>query len=171
MPVIDGGLEVLESLETMARRMGQELTVSGLVIEQQFADQELASELGVFLAARLTRIQRVIRENERPVAFLVDILPERFLSPANLPPSFKGSVLDFLLERGDPLANSRAAISAIGATPEVARALEIQRGDVLLHFASRLFNGESEVVDYSTSYFIPGYFNFYVNRRVGRNQP
>jgi GntR family transcriptional regulator len=168
MPVIDGGLEVLESLETMAERMGQQVSVSGLEIEQQFADQELAGELGVPLASRLTRIRRVIRENERPVAFLVDILPEDFLNQNELPPSFKGSVLDFLLERGDPLTISRASISAVGAIAEVARALEIQRGDVLLHFASRLFIGDSEVVDYSISYFIPGYFNFYVIRRVGR---
>jgi GntR family transcriptional regulator len=168
MPVLDAGLEVLESLETMARRMGQEVSVSGLEIGQHFADQEMARELGVPLAARLTRVRRVIRENGRPVAHLVDTLPEEFLGPHGLPASFKGSVLDFLLERGDPLTVSRAAISAVGATAEVARALEIQRGDVLLHLASRLYAGESRVVDFAISHFIPGYFNFYVVRRVSR---
>jgi GntR family transcriptional regulator len=76
-------------------------------------------------------------------------------------------VLDFLLGRGDPLASSRANVSAIGATAEVARALEIQRGDVLLHFYSQLFDTNNKVVDYSLSYFIPGYFHFHVLRRVG----
>jgi GntR family transcriptional regulator len=167
MPVIAAGLEVLESLETMARRMGQDVSVSGLEIDEQFADQELSKELGVALAARLTRVRRVIRENGRPVAHLVDILPADYLGPRELPASFKGSVLDFLVERGDPLTVSRAAITAVGATAEIARALEIQRGDVLLHFTSRLYAGDAKVVDYSASHFIPGYFNFYVVRRVG----
>jgi len=168
MPVIDSGLEVLESLETMARRLGLEVTVGGLEIEAKLADQKVAGELGVPLAARLTRVRRVIRENGRPVAYLEDTLPEDYFRPQQLPPSFKGSVLDFLLQRGDPLTVSRAAISAVGAVAEVARALEIQRGDVLLHFASRLYAGDGKVVDYSMSYFIPGYFNFHVVRRVER---
>jgi GntR family transcriptional regulator len=49
----------------------------------------------------------------------------------------------------------------------VAKALEIQRGDVLLHFSSLLYNASGAVVDYSLTYFIPGYFNFHVVRRVG----
>jgi GntR family transcriptional regulator len=62
---------------------------------------------------------------------------------------------------------SRAAISATGAVAEVAKALQIQRGDVLLHFISQLFTDAGRVVDYSVSYFIPGYFRFHVVRRVG----
>jgi GntR family transcriptional regulator len=37
----------------------------------------------------------------------------------------------------------------------------------LLHFASQLYDATGSVVDYSMSYFIPGYFHFHVNRRVG----
>ena len=85
----------------------------------------------------------------------------------DLPVNFHGSVLDFLLGRGDSLASSRANVSAIGATADVAKALEIQRGDVLLHFYSQLFDGDGRVVDYSLSYFIPGYFHFHIVRRVG----
>jgi GntR family transcriptional regulator len=75
--------------------------------------------------------------------------------------------LDFLLVRGDSLTSSRADVTAIGATAEVAKALEIQRGDVLLHFYSQLFDNHAGVVDYSLTYFIPGYFRFHVVRRVG----
>jgi GntR family transcriptional regulator len=72
-----------------------------------------------------------------------------------------------LLSRGDPLTVSRAAISATNAVADVAKALEIQRGDVLLKFVSQLYTNDGKVVDYSVSYFIPGYFNFHVVRRVG----
>src|SRR5258708_7604029 len=81
--------------------------------------------------------------------------------------NFKGSVLDFLRERGDPLTVSKAVISAIGAPADVAKTLQIQRGDVLLEFISKLYNPSGEVLDYSFSYFIPGHFHFHVVRRVG----
>ena len=167
VPVIQAGLEVLESLETMARRLNREISVSDLFIEQIAADEERASALAVPVDSKLTRVRRVIREENRPVAYLVDDLPDSYLKPQDLPASFKGSVLDFLLERGDPLTVSRAAISAAGAVPEVARALEIQRGDVLLQFTAQLYRSDGRVVDYSQSYFIPGYFHFHVVRRVG----
>ncbi len=69
-------------------------------------------------------------------------------------------MLDFLLGAAMDLQISRAAISATNATAEVAKALEIQRGDVLLQFASQLYDGKGKVVDYSVSYFIPGLFQF-----------
>jgi GntR family transcriptional regulator len=166
-PVMDAGLEVLESLETMARRMNLVITISDLNLEQLDADEEYAAELGVGQGSCLTRVRRVIRADTRPVAYLVDILPEDVLRLQDLPQNFNGSVLDFLLERGDHLQVSRAAISATNATAEVAKALEIQRGDVLLRFVSQLYTTEGKMVDHSTSYFIPGYFNFHVNRRVG----
>jgi GntR family transcriptional regulator len=170
VPILDSGLEVLESLETMAERLGLELSVSDLQIESVFADQEHANELNVSLASRMTRVRRVIRADGRPVAYLVDTLPEETLKADQLPDSFKGSVLDYLLSRGDPLGVSRAAISATNAVADVAKALEIQRGDVLLQFVSQLYANDGKVVDYSVSYFIPGYFNFHVVRRVG-NKP
>jgi len=165
--VLNSGLEVLESLETMARRLNLEVTVSDLRIERLYADQELADGLKMPLASRLISIRRVIRADGHPVAYLTDTLPEEFLRPEDLPRNFNGSVLDFLIARGSPLTISRTAISATGATADVARVLEIQREDVLLKFTSQLFVADGSVVDYTVSNFIPGYFNFHVIRRVG----
>jgi len=167
VPVIDSGLEVLESLDTMAHRMNLSITVSNLQVEKLLAAQEHANALNVPLDTPLTRVRRVMQADGRPVAYLVDLLSEKILRAENLPESFGGSVLDYLLGRGEPLTGSRAAVSAIGATADVAKALEIQRGDVLLHFSSQLYNASGVVVDYSLTYFIPGYFNFHVVRRVG----
>ena len=165
--LLDNGLEVLESLETMAKRLGLEVSVSDLSVESIPADDDAATALGVPSGTPLTRVKRVVRADGRPVAYLVDILPEAILHVEDLPVDFHGSVLDFLLDRGDPLRTSRANVSAIGGTAEVAKALEIQRGDVLLHFYSQLFDEENRIVDYSLSYFIPGYFHFHIMRRVG----
>lgn len=167
VPVIDAGLEVLESLETMAHRLGLQISVSDLQIEQTSGETDGAGTLGLPPASRFTRIRRVLRTDNRPVAYLVDTLPEEVLKPDQLPEAFTGSILDFLVDRGDPLTSSRAAISAIGAPADVAKALEIQRGDVLLEFIAQLYTSAGRMIDHSASYFIPGYFHFHVVRRVG----
>lgn len=167
MQTLESGLEVLESLETMAKRLGLEISLSNLSVDQTVADENLATNLNVAVGSPLLRVRRVIRADGRPVAYLVDTLPEDVLNFEDMHYDFRGSVLDILLERGDSLKTSRANISALGATAEVAKVLEIQRGDVLLHFYSQLFDKSGKVVDYSLSYFIPGYFHFHVVRRVG----
>ncbi len=167
VPVMEAGLEVLESLETMAKRLGLEITVDNLHLETSAADYDNSQALDVPMGTPLLRVQRVMREESRPVAYLVDTLPEGVLRPDQLPNDFDGSVLDFLLQRGDSLTVSKAAISAIGAPADVAKPLQIQRGDVLLEFVSKLYHSNGKVLDYSSSYFIPGYFHFHVVRRVG----
>lgn len=166
VPVIEAGLELLESLETMAERLGLEVTVGDLQIESLPADAEAAAALGTEPGTQLTRIRRVMREENRPVAYLVDTLRASTLEAGQLGPDFRGSVLDFLLRRGDPLGYSKAAISAIAAPAPVARALQIQRGDVLLEFVSNLYHTDGSILDHSLSHFIPGYFHFHVVRRV-----
>jgi GntR family transcriptional regulator len=164
---IDAGLEVLESLETMAQRKNLELSVSDLHIEPVVADKKTAEGLCVEEGKQITRVRRVMRADGRPVAYLIDSLPEEILKSGDLPAEFGGSVLDFLLAGGSDLQLSRADISATNATADVAKPLEIQRDDVLLRFESQLYDSKGKVVDYSVSYFIPGYFHFHVNRRVG----
>lgn len=166
---LDSGLEILESLDTIAKRQGLEVSVSDLQIETIQADEELASILKVKEHTKLTSVKRIIRTAGRPIAYLVDTLPEDILSIKDLPTGFNGSVLDLLLGRGDLLSSSRADVSAIDATADIAKPLEIQRGDVLLHFNSHLFDGDGRVVDISMTYFIPGFFHFHVVRRVGNS--
>ena len=65
VPVIDAGLEVLESLETMARRLNLAITVSDLNLEQVDADESLAIGLGAPVGTCLTRVRRVMRADTR----------------------------------------------------------------------------------------------------------
>ena len=165
-PVLESGLEVLESIETMANRMGISVAVSALKVEEMPANAKQAGKLGVPQETPLTRVSRVISTNERAAAYLVDILPVDFLSVDEFPKHFKGSVLDFMLERGDLPTVAKIGVNATSAKSEVAKALEIQRGDVLLRLSSRIYLASDEVVDYSLGYFLPGYFHFHVLGRV-----
>ena len=168
VPVIDTGLEVLESIETLALRSGLSVSMGELQVEELLADQDQATLLNVQAGEKLIRVLRVIYTNNRPIAFLLDTLPLDVLAASEIQTGFTGSVLDLLMQRGKPkLTQSRTEINAIGATSEVARALQLQRDDVLLHFAAQLYSETGRVVDYSISYFLPGYFRFHVVRRVG----
>jgi len=167
VPVIESGLEVLESLETMAQRMGLAITMGEALIQRLPADEEHAAALELPLGSPLLSVSRIMRTASRPVAYLVDTLSEETLHAEELNGKFNGSLLDFLIQRGDPLTISHAAISAIDATADVAKMIEIQRGDVLLQFIAKLYNASGKVIDYSYSYFLPGYFKFHIVRRVG----
>jgi len=166
---METGLEVLESIETMAAKIGLEVSLGDLRISEIRAGAEQAAGLQVELDVPLVKVSRVIQAAGRPVAFLTDVLPLDVLPLSALEQKqFTGSVLDVLLRRGVPiLTNSIADIYAVAASVEVAHALEIQRGDVLLMFSARLYTNTNRVVDLSSSYFLPGYFKFHVLRRVG----
>ncbi len=166
--VFDTGLEVLESLETIADRMGLEVSIDGLEIEELSADAKLAEALEVQIGAKLISVTRVINVKKRPAAYLRDILPRDVLSQQDLGEGFTGSVLDLLLKRGDPpLEYSRTEIRAVAARSKEARALHIQRGDVLLMLEADLVTKTGNVIDHSHSYFLPGYFRLHVNRKIG----
>jgi GntR family transcriptional regulator len=166
--VIESGLEVLESIETLAKRIGLQVSMRDLSIQRRAATEEEAEQLGLSLQSPVLSVSRVIFAEGRPVAYLIDTLPVGILDEEEVRPNFSGSVLDVLLRRGNPLlGNSRCEIGAVAAEAVVARALNIQRGDALLRFVSLLYTVDGRAVDYSHSYFLPGYFRFHVVRRVG----
>lgn len=166
--VIESGLEILESIETLANQIGLPVALGELSVLNRLPTQEEADVLEIDVGEQVTSVSRVILADDRPAAYLIDVLPVDVFTPSDLENTFSGSVLDLLLSRQDPpLESSRCEISAVTASSDIARALEIQRGDVLLCFQSLLYSVYGKVVDYSFSYFLPGYFLFHVVRRVG----
>jgi GntR family transcriptional regulator len=166
--VIESGLEILESIETLARRISLPVSMGELKIEKRAATKEEANVLALPSEAQVLYLRRVILAEGRPVAYLIDTIPDDILNIHDLEEGFTGSILDMLIQRGTPaLLTSRCEINAVTATADAARSLGIQRGDVLLRFIAYLYDTSDRVVDYSFSYFLPGYFRFHVVRRVG----
>jgi GntR family transcriptional regulator len=169
--VLESGLEVLESIETLARRIGLEVRLGELRVEQRQAKENEAEALGLAPGAEVISISRVILAEERPVAYLIDVLPVGVLNPEDLAGDFNGSVLDLLIKKGTPpLMDSLCDIGAVAASSDIARALNIQRGDALLFFNSCLYAVDGRNVDYSFSYFLPGYFRFHVVRELEKSE-
>ena len=166
--VIESGLEVLESLETLAKKLGLDVALGEHEIVSIQAKEKTARKLNVAAGDPLVQVRRVILTDDTPVAFLVDILPQGILDLKKLESHFTGSVLDILIHSGDPaLSLSKTEISAINAPEDVAKALDIQRGDTLLLFKGLLYDQEGDPIDYSFSYFLPGYFRLHIIRKIG----
>lgn len=166
--VLETGLEVLESIESIAERSGLSVEMGELNVQFRKAKEEECKGLELEPCKKVVQVSRVIFAENRAVAYLIDILPSDILDPEELRNGFNGSILDLLLQRGQPdLYVSRTEINAVPATSLVARALGIQRGDVLLCFIADLYSTAGQIVDRSYSYFLPGYFRFHVVRRVG----
>jgi GntR family transcriptional regulator len=166
--VIDSGLEVLESIETLAERIGLEVSMGEFEVNHIHADAKQAKKLNLTIGDPVIEVRRVIMTHDSPVAYLVDNLPEDVLNPEILVARFTGSVLDLLINIGDPpLATSKTEISAVHAPVDVAKALNVQRGDTLLLLTALLFNEAGDPVDFSHSYFLPGYFRLHIIRKIG----
>lgn len=167
LPILETGLEVLESLDRMAVRRG--LVTEMLhyaAVERQASREELA---GLELAdpSTVLVVDRVIAIEGEPVADLRDIVPTTYLRAAELDEQFRGSVLDVLLTRGSPvLSISRTEIAAESAGRAQARRLAVEEGVPLLKLVAQLFSYDEHIVDYSVSTFVPGHFRFHVMRQV-----
>ncbi len=171
IPVLEAGLEVLESIDSLAKRIGLETEMAHLeAIERTATPIETAgleypedSDVAVLI------VNRVIAVAGEPVADLRDIIPLEYLQKEELGEDFRGSVLDIFLERGTPLlSTSRTEIMAVSATAKFAKRLQVPRGAALLKVVAQLYSYDENVVDYSVSYFVPGHFKFHVMRRVNQ---
>jgi GntR family transcriptional regulator len=166
-PVLDAGLEVLESLEQMAKRGGLHLDMGEVVISERMTTEHETQGLCLVAPETVLAVVRVILAEGKPVAHLTDVLPQRFLRREDLGPGFHGSVLDTLLARGWPsLSHSRTELLSEAANPNLAHALHIAAGAPLMKLEAQLFTADGQIADYSISYFVPGSFRFHVVRRV-----
>ena len=171
IPVLESGLEVLESIDSIAKQSGLETEMAHLeVIERLSTPVETAgldypedSDVAVLI------VNRVIAVEGEPVADLRDIVPLSYLQKEDLEPDFRGSVLDLFLRRGTPMLSvSRTEIMAVSATTKFAERLHVPRGSALLKVVGKLYSYDENVVDYSVSYFVPGHFKFHVMRKVNQ---
>jgi GntR family transcriptional regulator len=166
-PVIEAGLEVLESLDRIAERSGLSTGMSEARVEERAAVPDEIEGLGLQSDTPVTVVTRVIMADGERVAYLTDVVPQAYLRKSDLGLDFHGSVLDLLVARGWPaLAHSRTELVAEAADAGLAQALHIQRGAPLMKLVAQLFTADGQIVDYSISHFVPGYFRFHVVRRI-----
>lgn len=165
--ILEAGLERLESLTTIAHRMGLETSTSEVELVERAASALEAAALNLQPDAPVLSVTRVICTAQKPFAYLIDVLPTACLPKAAIPPDFTGSVLDLLITRSDPpVQYSRTDILTDIADTLIARKLNLHPGELVLKLEAQLYARDGRVVDASLSYFVPGFFRFRVMRRI-----
>lgn len=167
LPVLETGLEVLESLERMADHLGLATEMALLSTEERQATAPELERLQRTEPTEVLAVDRVIAIEGEPVADLTDVVPVEYLRRADLGRDFRGSVLDLFLTRGSPpLSHSRTEIVAESAGGVRAKRLGVESGVPLLLLVAQLYSYDERVVDYSVSAFLPGYFRMHVMRQI-----
>ena len=169
IPILEAGLEVLESLSRMAKRLNLTTEVTHLEMVERLASPAEVTALALpdGTDIDILSVNRVITVEGEPVADLRDIVPLYYLHKTDFDTDFDCSVLDVLLQRGSPmLSTSRTEIVTEEANTRCAARLGVRNGAALLKLVAQLYSYDEKVVDYSISYFVPGHFKFHVMRKV-----
>jgi len=164
--VIDSGLETLVSIDTLALRQGLECSTTDLLITSQAAE-DYATPLRLDPSAPVTVVARTKLAQGRPLAYMVDVLPQAIVTPEAIRQGFAGSVLDFLVARRDPAPTHAVAnIVPLKADRELAQRLGVSRATVLLLLEETIYSREGVPIDFSRNYFVPQFFQFHLIRRI-----
>jgi len=165
-PFIKSGLEVLESLDTMACRLGLRCETQDLCIEEQPAKARVATKLQIPTDTLMTIVKRVRVAQGKALAYMYDVVPASLVSAEEMQVNFQGSVLDYLLEKGIPLSYAWTNLLPVRATEQLASALHVPVETILLLLEETLHTQDNHVVNYSRNYFVAGNFQFHVIRRI-----
>jgi GntR family transcriptional regulator len=163
---LEGGLERLESVLTMARKHNLPTSVVDLDVSLIAVDDFLSEKLSLNSDDQVTRVSRTILIGDTPVSYQVDHVPSQYLIPEQVERPFSGSVLDLLRQgRQLDIPNGITEITAVEANENICRYLKLARPSALILMKERLFNYSGLPVDYSENYFLPERFYFCILRR------
>lgn len=163
---LESGLERLESILELAARQEMQLTYDDLLVREEAAEPGLDDKLQIAPGSSVTKVQRVIQSEGRPVAYMVDLVPSAILPAAAIDRTFSGSVLDLLRKNHNTeIAQAVADIVALNADGSLAQRLAVEPGEAVLLLEEVLFDAAGRAIGCSRNYFLPDFFRFHVVRR------
>jgi GntR family transcriptional regulator len=165
-PLIESGLEILESLDAFAQRMGLICEMRDLKICEERADKNEAEKLNVEIGSHLTVVTRTRAIQDTMVAYIYDAMPASIANAEDLLPGFSGSVLDYLEKNTSPGPQyAKTTLLAIQANKDIASKMRVPRGSSLLMLEETLYSIDDQVLNYSRRYYNTKYFHYHILRR------
>ena len=133
-PHLRNALDSISSLSSTIQAAGRVAGVRGLKIDLAPAPHETAQALGVSTGEKVARIRRVRLVDGTPLALAVEYIPLTDPIAFDRLASFSGgSLYEFLTRQlGLRLLRSEMAVTAVSASVQQAKELEIKRGAPLL---------------------------------------
>lgn len=164
-PIMDTGLETLESLVTLAKKKGFECKTDHVIFKRQPADLAIATHLGIeegTPAITITRNQSIANSI---MAYMFDVVPASIVDFEKFQADFTGSVLDYLnTHLPAPPTYAKTTLHAIQADSKLAKEMQVPEGTALLLMEEELYSSENQVVNYSLNYYITSHFRFQITR-------
>lgn len=161
-----GGLQTLASVQSLARAVGLRTKTLAREVSVVSAPAEWLGKLNVESDTPMSQVKCTIAVEGKPVAFLRSLIPERVVSANDLNGN-TGSLLEFLIERGEPrLTHTQSQVFAIEADRVLAEQLDVAVGKALLHLAEVYYSEDGKAVALSFNYFVSDRFGFYIGRQI-----
>jgi GntR family transcriptional regulator len=164
------GLERLETYTVHAARLGLKIGSEGLSIEAAWAKPDEAAALEVPEGAPLVKVSRVLLVEERPAAWMVDVVPEDVIGVEEVRERFRqdAMVLDLLVNEGVPVGFSQMFIDAVMVEPRdpTGVRLGLESPSAALSLIQTMYLADGRPVQWSRDTFLPGNLNLHVVREL-----
>lgn len=148
-PHLEQPLSRLSSFSEELRLRG--LTSSSTWLQRDIAvasAQELVS-LGLSPGANVTRLKRLRRADDSPMAIEYSRLPEALLPD---PMAIDQSLYSYLDHAGTPVVRALQKLTAVNATADQAQLLEIAKGTALIYVTRVGYSKEGRAIELTDSY-------------------
>jgi len=167
---VEQGLEILESVISIGKRLGWETGTVDFQAEIVSADSKTASALHVSESVPLHKISRVITWNNRRVAYIEDYIPVSLLAINDLEANFTGSVLDYMINAGKPeIEYAWTNISSMLITDMLAEKLKAASTEVIFLAEETVYSTDCVAIDYSLNYMLTNAFRYHIIRTLPKN--
>jgi GntR family transcriptional regulator len=154
-------------ITAMIRAAGYHPGTTGQLITTGPATREAADKLGLEPGDPVTTLRRTRLADKRPVVLSAEILPARLLAPADadqLTATHQSLYAYLYRHRGIGIYRGLAELTPVKATADLAAALEVRRGDLLLCISQVDYDDTGKAVMYSIEHHLPDWVRFTVER-------
>lgn len=164
------GLERLETYTVHAERLGLSLDSADLEIEAADAEPYEAEALEVSAGEAVVRVSRVLLMENRPAAWMVDVVPEGIMDARSVREHFRpdAMLLDLLVSGGVPVGYSQMSIEAVLVEPDdpTGEKLRLNAPSAALSLVQTMYLTDGRPAQWSRDTFLPGHLNLHVVREL-----
>ena len=161
-----GGLQFLQTLQSLAEEAGMETETSERELSVMTASAEWAEMLCVESGTALNRVQYTIAVEGLRVASIDTLVPESTISMQELAAG-SGSLLTLLLEHADiEVSYTHSQVYAVETGASLADRLQVGEGKALLHLVETYFDRKGKPIALAYNHFVTDRFSFYIGRII-----
>ena len=154
-------------ITAMIRAAGYHPATTGEHAATGPASREAADKLHLNPGDPVTTLRRIRLADKRPVVLSAEILPASLFTPddaARLSTDHQSLYAYLYRHRGIAIYRGRADLTPVKATADLATALDIPRGGLLLRISQVDYDDTGKAVMYSIEHHLPDWVRFSVER-------